>query len=78
MKTISLPISDDIIRSLQVGDPVSLSGVMITGRDTVHKWIIDTFIRNNRQAEGDDQEVYDASQLPARRRAFVKSPTRAR
>ncbi len=60
MKTISLPISDDIIRSLHVGDPVSLSGVMITGRDTVHKWMIDTFIRNNRQAEGDDQEVYEA------------------
>lgn len=60
MKNISLPLADDIIRSLHVGDPVLLSGVMITGRDTVHKWMIDTFIRNSRQAEGDDQEVYKA------------------
>lgn len=59
MKNVSLPITDDVIRSLQVGDPVSLSGVMITGRDTVHKWMIDTFIEQKRSPEGDDQEVYE-------------------
>ena len=60
MKNISIPITDDVIRSLQVGDPISLSGVMITGRDTVHKWMIDTFIKQKRSPEGDDQEVYEA------------------
>ncbi len=60
MKNIQIPIADDVIRSLKVGDSVSLSGVMLTGRDTVHKWMMDTFIKKTRQPEGDDQEVYDA------------------
>lgn len=60
MKNIQIPIADDVIRSLKVGDSVSLSGIMLTGRDTVHKWMIDTFIKKTRQPEGDDQEVYDA------------------
>jgi fumarate hydratase subunit beta len=60
MRSISLPMDDDIVRSLHVGDPVSLTGVMMTGRDTVHKWMVDTFIQNNRTPQGDDQEVYEA------------------
>jgi len=60
MKELTLPISDDTIRSLQVGDPVSLSGTIVTGRDSVHKWMIDTFIRNTRPPTGDDQQVYDS------------------
>ena len=57
---LTIPIADDSIRSLKVGDSVLLSGVMITGRDTVHKWIADTFIKKMRAPSGDDQEVYDA------------------
>ena len=57
---IQLPISDEVIRSLKVSDSVLLSGVMVTGRDTVHKWLIDTFIRKTRQPSGDDLEVYQA------------------
>ena len=57
MRQISIPIDPDVIRSLTVGDPVSLSGVMITGRDAVHKWMIETFIRQTRDPQGDDQEV---------------------
>ncbi len=60
MRPISIPLSDDVIRSLKVGDPVSLSGIMVTGRDAVHKWIVDTFIQRKRQPQGDDQQVYDA------------------
>ena len=60
MRSISIPISDETIRSLTVGDPVLLSGVMITGRDTVHKWMNDTFIKKARQPQGDDLEVYAA------------------
>jgi fumarate hydratase class I len=33
---------------------------MITGRDAVHKWMSDTFIKKTRQPQGDDLEVYDA------------------
>ena len=60
MKTVNIPISDETIRSLKVGDPVGLSGVMITGRDTVHKWMIETFIRKTRPPQGDDLQVYEA------------------
>ena len=57
---LSLPISDKAIRGLQVGDSVLLSGVMITGRDAVHKWIADTFIQKKRAPAGDDLAVHEA------------------
>jgi fumarate hydratase class I len=60
MQKISIPIDEDTIRSLKVGDSLALSGVLITGRDAVHKWMIDTFIRNLRQPQGDDLQVYQA------------------
>jgi fumarate hydratase class I len=60
MREVKIPISDETIRSLKVGDPVALTGVMVTGRDTVHKWLIETFIKKTRQAQGDDLEVYAA------------------
>ena len=60
MYNLSIPISDENILQLKVGDSVSLSGVMITGRDTVHKWMIETFIKQTRQMEGDDLQVYQA------------------
>lgn len=60
MQTVTIPISDEVIRSLKVGDPVALSGVMITGRDVVHKWMIETFIKQTRPFQGDDAEVYEA------------------
>ena len=60
MKPIDIPISDEVIRSVKVGDPVALSGVMLTGRDAVHKWMIETFIKQTREPQGDDQEVYAA------------------
>lgn len=60
MREVQIPISDEVIRSLKVGDPVALSGVMVTGRDTVHKWISDTFIKKTRPPQGDDLAVYEA------------------
>ena len=60
MHTVNIPISDDVIRGLKVGDPVNLNGVMITGRDVVHKWMIETFIKKTRPPQGDDLEVYEA------------------
>jgi tartrate/fumarate subfamily iron-sulfur-dependent hydro-lyase beta chain len=57
---LELPLADDAIRALKVGDSVLLSGVMVTGRDAVHKWLADTFIKKTRQPAGDDLEVYAA------------------
>lgn len=60
MREITIPISNETIRSLKVGEPVLLSGVMMTGRDAVHKWMIETFIKKTREPQGDDLEVYQA------------------
>lgn len=56
---LDLPISDDQIRGLQVGDSVALSGVMVTGRDAVHKWLMDTFINKTKEPAPGDLEVYE-------------------
>jgi fumarate hydratase class I len=60
MRTLNMPLSDGTIRDLKVGDPVLLNGIMITGRDAAHKWMVDTFIKKTRQPQGDDLEVYEA------------------
>jgi fumarate hydratase subunit beta len=60
MQALTIPIQDDDIFGLKVGDPVSLSGVILTGRDAVHKWMIDTFIKQTRPPQGDDLTVYTA------------------
>ena len=59
MREITLPISDETIRSLHVGEPVTLTGKMVTGRDAAHKWMIDTFIKKTRAPQGDDMQVYE-------------------
>ena len=59
---LTIPISDDAVRSLKVGDSVLLSGIMITGRDAAHKWLADTFIKKTRQPTDEDMEVYQAIQ----------------
>ena len=59
MKQLTIPISDEAIRDLKVGEPAALTGVMITGRDTVHKWMIETFIKKTRTPQGDDMQVYE-------------------
>lgn len=57
-KRISIPITDDAIRDLQIGDSVLLSGVMVTGRDTVHKWFKDTFIAKTTPTSDADALIY--------------------
>jgi len=45
---INLPVSEEDIRKLKVGDQVLLSGIMSTGRDAAHKYIMENhpdFIR---------------------------------
>lgn len=59
MREITIPISDETIRSLHVGEPVELSGIMMTGRDSVHKWMSETFIKKTREPQGDDLQIYE-------------------
>lgn len=60
MKKITLPLDEVAVRSLKVGEAVAIDGVMVTGRDAVHKWLVDTFIKKIRQPQDDDLEVYAA------------------
>jgi fumarate hydratase class I len=60
MQKLSIPIPDKAIRELKVGDPVSLSGIMLTGRDVAHKWMVETFVKGTRRPQGDDQDIYQA------------------
>lgn len=60
MRKLNIPFSDEDIRGLKVGDPVAISGVIVTGRDAAHKWMIDTFIEQTRPPQGDDMEVFKA------------------
>lgn len=60
MRKINIPIDDETIRDLKVGEPVLLSGTMVTGRDAAHKWMIETFIKKTRSPQGDDLQAYEA------------------
>ena len=57
---LTTPLRDTQIRALKIGDQVLLSGVILTGRDAAHKWMVETFIEKTRQLEGDDEHVYQA------------------
>lgn len=41
MIPLTVPITEEQIRSLKVGDAVAISGVLFTGRDAVHKYLHD-------------------------------------
>jgi len=41
-RTITLPLSDDILETLHTGDELLLTGVMYVGRDAAHKRMIET------------------------------------
>lgn len=60
MRELTTPISDQTVRDLPVGETIELSGVVVTGRDMVHKWLVETFIKKTRKPVGDDLQVYDA------------------
>ncbi|MBL7065459.1 MAG: fumarate hydratase C-terminal domain-containing protein, partial [Anaerolineae bacterium] len=55
---LTIPISEEDIRALHVGDTVCLSGVMTTGRDAAHKYMIETFIRADEVPES-EQSLYE-------------------
>ncbi len=47
MPDLTVPISEEEIRELHVGDTVTLNGVVVLGRDAAHKFMIENFIRNS-------------------------------
>ena len=59
MREITTPISDETIRSLKVGETVELTGIVVTGRDAAHKWMIETFVKKTREPQDDDLQIYE-------------------
>jgi len=43
--TLTVPIGEDQVRALKVGDQVLLNGVIYTGRDAAHKYMVENFIK---------------------------------
>lgn len=59
IKQLTLPIKKEEIQKLTVGDPVLLSGVILTARDMAHKWLVDTFIARTSPASYEDVQIVD-------------------
>ena len=57
MPELTTPISDEQIRSLHMGDTVSLNGIIVTARDEAHRFVMEHFIRTPVRA--DEQELHD-------------------
>lgn len=57
-KRIFVPIPDEDILDLTIGDSVLISGIIATGRDTVHKWFMDSFIAKTKPTSPEDQEIH--------------------
>ena len=43
MAELKLPIEEEQIRKLRVGEHLELTGRMVTGRDAAHKWLLEGF-----------------------------------
>ena len=53
---LTIPIANSDIRALHVGDTVHLNGIIVTGRDAAHKFMVENFIRN--PAPPEEAELY--------------------
>jgi tartrate/fumarate subfamily iron-sulfur-dependent hydro-lyase beta chain len=55
---LTMPVSDEQIKKLRVGDQVRLTGIMVTARDAAHKYVIETFIRRDGPVPESERELY--------------------
>lgn len=52
-------ITEEQIRSLNRGDIVSLTGIIVTGRDVAHKYIEDTFL-SGKEVSAEDAQILES------------------
>lgn len=57
---LSTPISEEQISQLHLGDSVLLNGIIVTGRDMAHKWLIDKFVHSLNAPTQAEEEVYQS------------------
>jgi fumarate hydratase class I len=58
MRKLTVPISEESIRELTVGESVRLNGVIATGRDAAHKYIVENFVKTRGKPSEAEQAVY--------------------
>ena len=59
---LTVPISDEAISALHVGDQVEITGVVFTARDAAHKYMVEQFIKTGGNPPASELEVYHALQ----------------
>lgn len=59
MRKLTVPISEEEIRSLQVGEAVSLNGVIVTARDAAHKYMVENFIKTQGNPPPTETALYE-------------------
>jgi fumarate hydratase subunit beta len=57
MHRLTIPIPDEEIRAIHVGDTVFLNGIIVTGRDAAHKFMVEEYIKQ--PVAQDQSELYD-------------------
>lgn len=79
-KRLTTPITNDVIKTLKVGDEVLISGYIYTARDAAHKLLIEQ-IEKNEELPFDikDQVIYYVGPTPAKENQIIGScgPTSA-
>lgn len=66
-KSITVPLADEAIEDLRIGDAVLISGVVYTGRDSAHKRLVDALDRGEQlPVDLKGQIIYYAGPAPAK------------
>jgi fumarate hydratase subunit beta len=66
-KRITLPLTDEVIADLKIGDSVLISGVVYTGRDSAHKRLVEALERGETlPVDFSGQIIYYAGPAPAK------------
>jgi fumarate hydratase subunit beta len=55
---LTIPVSDGEVRQLRVGDQVFLTGVIVTGRDAAHSYMIDNFVKTGGKPPESEAALY--------------------
>ncbi|MFH1942831.1 MAG: Fe-S-containing hydro-lyase [bacterium] len=66
-KRIIIPLTDEVVDGLRIGDSVLISGIIYTGRDSAHKRLVDALDRNEElPVDFAGQIIYYAGPAPAK------------
>ena len=66
-KRITVPLTDETVKELRIGDSVLISGVIYTGRDSAHKRLIETLEKGEElPVDLRGQIIYYAGPAPAK------------